>query len=178
MVLSARSLRSLEHIISECFWKDNAWQMWFLRHENLYTFWRARSFRMCLLKWILFITYSCPQWIFTMFNSLKNCKFLNALQMRLLNSRFWKSPYRGRGVSPLPHPPPARSLRSLAEDLRQMSPLRDFAPPKPKVFRRAWPLVYSTRRAAPRWIDQWLSSRWVPYFVPIAWTKSLIIRFI
>ena len=28
--LSARSLRSLEHIISECFWKDNAWQMWLL----------------------------------------------------------------------------------------------------------------------------------------------------
>ena len=29
-----------------------------------------------------------------------------------------------------PHPPSARSLRSLAEDLRQMCPLRDFAPPK------------------------------------------------
>ena len=37
--------------------------------------------------------------------------------MRFLYSNSWKSPYRGRGgVSPLPHPPPARSLRSLAED--------------------------------------------------------------
>ena len=42
------------------------------------------------------------------------------------------------GGYPLPHPPPARSLRSLAEDLRQMCPLRDFAPPKLKVFRRVW----------------------------------------
>ena len=41
------------------------------------------------------------------------------------------------GDIPLPHPPPARSLRSLAEDLRQMCPLRGFAPPKLKVFRRA-----------------------------------------
>ena len=57
--------------------------------------------------------------------------------MRLLYSLFTKSSYRG--VSPLPHPLPARSLRSLAQDLTlsQMCPLRDFAPPKLKVFRRA-----------------------------------------
>ena len=36
-------------------------------------------------------------------------------------------------------PSPARSLRSLAEDLRQIFPIRDFPPPKLKVFRRAWP---------------------------------------
>ena len=47
-----------------------------------------------------------------------------------------KVPTMGGGY-PLSHPPPARSLRSLAEDLTQMCPLRDFAPPKLKVFRRA-----------------------------------------
>ena len=39
--------------------------------------------------------------------------------------------------APLPHPTPARSFRSLAEDLTQMCPLQDFASPKLKVFRRA-----------------------------------------
>ena len=29
-------------------------------------------------------------------------------------TNFQKSPYRGRGKTPLPHPPPARSLRSIA----------------------------------------------------------------
>ena len=38
---------------------------------------------------------------------------------------FSKSPYRGRGVSPLPHPPPARSLRSLAHIFQAPS-----SPPK------------------------------------------------
>ena len=43
----------------------------------------------------------------------------------------------GGGGIPPPTPSPARSLRSLAGDLRQMCPLRGFAPPKLKVFRRA-----------------------------------------
>ena len=43
-----------------------------------------------------------------------------------------KSPYR------VPHPPPlGRFAPSPTEDLRQMCPLRGFAPPKLKVFRRA-----------------------------------------
>ena len=39
------------------------------------------------------------------------------------------------------------------------------------------PLVYSTRRCAPCWIDQWLSSRIVPYSCPLR-SQSLIIRLI
>ena len=42
--------------------------------------------------------------------------------------------------------PPARSLRSLAEDLKQMCPLRGFAPPKLKVFRRACGWLAATNR--------------------------------
>ena len=50
---------------------------------------------------------------------------------------FEKVPTVAGGIPPSPHPPPAWSLRSLAEDLRQMCPLRDFAPLKLKVFRLA-----------------------------------------
>ena len=80
-----------------------------------------------------------------MFNFLENC--FKCSETRLLYSNFRKSPYRGRGITPSPPPPPpfARSLRSLAEDLRQMCPFRFFAPPKLKVFRHAW-LVESERR--------------------------------
>ena len=52
----------------------------------------------------------------------------SVLKMRLLDMIFWKSPYRGRGVSPLPNPPPARSLRSLAAG----------APPISKSWIRHW----------------------------------------
>ena len=42
-----------------------------------------------------------------------------------------KVPTVGGGYPPShTYPPPARSLRSLAEDLRQMCPHLGFAPPK------------------------------------------------
>ena len=58
--------------------------------------------------------------------------FLNALHTRLLNSHFWKSPYRGRG-----YPPPTPSRRSVASLPQTNVPPSKFAPPKLKVFRRA-----------------------------------------
>ena len=58
--------------------------------------------------------------------------FLNALQTRLLNSNFEKVPTVG--YPPPTPPPPAPSPRTSDK----CAPLRDFAPPKLKVFRRAW----------------------------------------
>ena len=53
---------------------------------------------------------------------------------------FVKVPDRGRGIPPPPPPPhtpsPARSLRSLAEDLRQNAPF-EILPLQNSVFRRA-----------------------------------------
>ena len=48
-----------------------------------------------------------------------------------------------------------------------------------EIWHSLWdsPLVYSTRRCAPCWIDQWLSSRIVPYSCPLR-SQSLIIRLI
>ena len=38
----------------------------------------------------------------------------NVQENASFKNKFEKSPYRGRGETPLPHPPLARSLRSLA----------------------------------------------------------------
>ena len=63
---------------------------------------------------------------------------LNALQTRLVYSHFGKKSLPWEADPPPSHIlPSARSLRSLADDLTQMCPLRGFAPPKLKVFRRA-----------------------------------------
>ena len=119
--------------------------------------------------------------------------FLNALQTRLL---FRKSPYRGRGggVSPLPHPPPARSLRSLAEDLRQMCLLRGFAPPKLSVPARlpganiklcsnvsffTFYLLQPNQTYAPSWVSpvmlMWSSTR---TRVPLRTSKARSMRWV
>ena len=41
--------------------------------------------------------------------------FLGMPRLHIFKSKNEKAPYRGRGDTPLPHPPPARSLRSLAK---------------------------------------------------------------
>ena len=56
----------------------------------------------------------------------------------ILTPKIEKSPYRGRGDTPLPHPPPARSLRSLGLGRSAPShfPLQvgNHPPPPPPTF--------------------------------------------
>ena len=56
---------------------------------------------------------------------------LHAPDYMILTPKSEKSPYRGRGDTTLPHPPPARSLRSLAFVLNIFfgSEIRNHPPP-------------------------------------------------
>ena len=65
---------------------------------------------------------------------------LHAPDYMILTTKIEKSPYRGRADTPLPHPSPARSLRSLAFVLKIFSVFFLKSPPPPHFGRP----VYAT----------------------------------
>ena len=63
--------------------------------------------------------------------------FLGMPRLHIFKSKNEKAPYRGKGDTPLPHPPPAWSLRSLG--LGRFAPSQRLCPPK--MFWLITPLV-------------------------------------